>query len=131
MSTLPFYRKRELSPLRRACLSLGLPVDGKPKTNHSWLLRKSGLGNTAVKYLRFSDDDQARRIVKLYDSLANATERKAVTIDFLADPSHSLQMPANSQNRPPARRRGTQEANGRLMNGRARAALCAGASRQT
>ena len=82
MSTVPLYRKRELSPLRRACLSLGLPVDAKPKTNLSWQLRKAKLGNTAIEYLGLSVDDQAQRIVAVYLSL-NATERKAVTIDYL------------------------------------------------
>jgi hypothetical protein len=82
MSTLPFYRKRELSPLRRACVSLGLTVNARPTTNLAWLLRKTKLGKTAIEYLKFSDDDQARQIVKLYCSL-NATERKAVTIDYL------------------------------------------------
>jgi hypothetical protein len=41
MKTSPIYRKRELSPLRRGCMSLGLPVDAKPKTNLAWLLRKA------------------------------------------------------------------------------------------
>ena len=76
------YRKRELSPLRRACLSLGLGINAKPETNLAWLLRKAGLGKTAIDYLRFSDDEQVRKIVALYDSL-NTTERKAVTIDYL------------------------------------------------
>ncbi len=85
-------RKRELSPLRRACLSLGLEVDARPKTNLAWLLRKAGLGRTAIDYLKFSKDEQARRIVELHCSL-NATERGAVTIDYLimaagADPPH-------------------------------------------
>ena len=85
-------RKRELSPLRRACLSLGLEVDARPKTNLAWLLRKAGLGKTAIEYLKFSKGEQARQIVELYHSL-NATERKAVTIDYLilaagADPPH-------------------------------------------
>lgn len=75
-------RKRELSPLRRACLSLGLEVDARPKTNLAWLLRKAEMGQTAIDYLRFSEDEGARRIVALYDKL-NATERKAVTIDYL------------------------------------------------
>jgi hypothetical protein len=92
MNTTCFRPKRELSPLRRACVSLGLNVDAKPQTKLAWLLRKAGLGNTAVDYLRFSSDRQARRIVALHDSL-NATERKAVSIDFLllaagADPHH-------------------------------------------
>jgi hypothetical protein len=82
MSAVPLYRKRELSPLRRACLSLGLPVDAKPKTNLAWQLRKAKLGNTAIEYLGLSVDDQAQRIVALY-GLLNATERKAVTIDYL------------------------------------------------
>jgi hypothetical protein len=76
------YRKRELSPLRRACLSLGLNVDAKPRTRLASRLRAARLGKTAVDYLRFSDDQQARQIVRLYDRL-NATERKAVTIDYL------------------------------------------------
>jgi hypothetical protein len=82
MNTSRFRPKRELSPLQRARLSLGLKVDAEPKTNLAWLLRKAVLGKTAVDYLRFSDDEQARQIVALYDSL-NATERKAVTIDYL------------------------------------------------
>jgi hypothetical protein len=82
MNSSGFCRKRELSPLRRACLSLGLNVDAKPKTNLAWLLRKAALGKTAIDYLRFSRDEQALQIVALYDSL-NATERKAVTIDYL------------------------------------------------
>jgi hypothetical protein len=75
-------RKRELSPLRRACLSLGLPVDVRPKTNLARLLRRAGLGKTGIEYLKFSKGEQARQIVELYHSL-NATERKAVTIDYL------------------------------------------------
>jgi hypothetical protein len=75
-------RKRELSPLQRARVSLGLPVDAKPKTNLAWLLRRVGLGKTAIEYLKFSKGEQARQIVELYHSL-NATERKAVTIDYL------------------------------------------------
>jgi hypothetical protein len=80
--SLRSFPKRNLSPLRRACLSLGLPVDARPGTNMAWLLRKAGLGKTAIEYLKFSRDEQARRIVALYGSL-NATERKAVTIDYL------------------------------------------------
>lgn len=37
---------------------------------------------TAISYLRWSKDEQARQIVALHDSL-NATERKAVSIDVL------------------------------------------------
>ena len=76
------FPKRELSPLRRACLSLGLPLDVQPETNLAWLLRKAKLGKTAMKYLRFSEDEHARQIVARYDSLCS-TERKAVTIDYL------------------------------------------------
>jgi hypothetical protein len=82
MNSSSFCRKRELSPLRRTCLSLGLPVDAKPESNHAWLLRRLGIGSTGIEYLRLSGNDQARRIVALYESL-NATERKAVTIDYL------------------------------------------------
>ena len=82
MNSYPFCRKREHSPLRRACLSLGLPVNAKPETNHAWLLRKLGIGSTGIEYLRLSDDDQARQIVALYDSL-NSTERRAMTVDYL------------------------------------------------
>ena len=74
--------KHDLSPLRRACLSLGLSLNAQPKTNLAWVLRKAGVGKTAITYLRFSSDEQARKILALYDSL-NATERKAVTIDYL------------------------------------------------
>jgi hypothetical protein len=77
------FPKRKLSPLRRACLSLGLPVDVRPRTNLARLLRKAGLGKTAIEYLKFSEDEQARRIVELYYLLKNATERKAITIDYL------------------------------------------------
>jgi hypothetical protein len=85
-------RKRELSPLQRARVSLGLPVDARPKTNLACLLRKSRLGKTAIDYLGFSNDEQAQRIVDLYHRL-NATERKAVNLDHLimaaeADPAH-------------------------------------------
>ena len=76
------FPKRKLSPLRRACLSLGLPVDARPRTNLARLIRNAGLGSTAIEYLRFSGDEQARRIVELHHGL-NATERKAVTIDYL------------------------------------------------
>lgn len=76
------FPKHDLSPLRRACLSLGLEVNAQPPTNLAWLLRKARLGKTAMEYLRFSDDEQAREIVARYDSL-NSTERKAVTIDYL------------------------------------------------
>jgi hypothetical protein len=41
------FSKRNLSPLRRACLSLGLPVDARPRTNLALLLRKAKLGKTA------------------------------------------------------------------------------------
>jgi hypothetical protein len=75
-------RKRELSPLQRARLSLGLKVDARPKTNLACLLRKSKLGKTAIDYLGVSNDEQALRIVALYQRL-NRTERKAVTIDYL------------------------------------------------
>lgn len=74
--------KRELSPLQRARLSLGLKVDAQPRTNLARLLRNAGLGSTAIEYLKFSKGEQARQIVELYHSL-NATERKAVTIDYL------------------------------------------------
>src|SRR6185437_3754022 len=77
------FPKRKLSPLRRACLSLGLSVDARPRTNLARMLRTSRLGKTAIEYLKFSDDEQARRIVELHYSLKNATERKAVTIDYL------------------------------------------------
>ena len=81
-SALLNFPKRKLSPLRRACLSLGLPVDVRPGTNLARLLHKIRLGKTAIDYLRFSKDEAARRIVALHDAL-NATERKAVTIDYL------------------------------------------------
>src|ERR1039458_10693599 len=78
------FPKPELSPLRRACLSLGLPVDARPHTNLARLLRKAaGLRTAAIiEYLKFSDDEQVRRIIELH-SVLNATERKAVTIDHL------------------------------------------------
>ena len=76
------FPKRELSPLRRACLSLGLEVDAQPETNLALILRKAKLGKTGMDYLRWSEDEHARQIVARYDSL-NATERKAVTIDYL------------------------------------------------
>jgi hypothetical protein len=76
------FPKRNLPPLRRACLSLGLEVNAQPGTNLAWLLRKAKLGKTAMEYLRFSDDVQAHQIVARFDSL-NSTERKAVTIDYL------------------------------------------------
>jgi hypothetical protein len=86
------WPKRELSPLQRARRSLGLPVDARPKTSLARLLRKAGLGETAIDYLGFSSDEQAQQIVTLYYSL-NGTERKAVRIDYLllaagADPHH-------------------------------------------
>ena len=76
--------KRELSPLRRACLSLGLPVDARPRTNLARRLRTLvGLRTAAIiEYLKFSEDRRVRRIVEMYCVL-NATERKAVTIDYL------------------------------------------------
>jgi len=77
------FAKHDLSPLRRACLSLGLEVDAMPGTRLAWLLRKAGLGKTGIEYLQFSSDDQAQQIVALYHRL-NATERKAVTLDYLA-----------------------------------------------
>jgi hypothetical protein len=77
------FPKRELSPLRRACLSLGLPVNARPRTNLARLLRKAGLGKTAIEYLKISKGEQAQQIVELYYSLSTATERKAVTIDYL------------------------------------------------
>jgi hypothetical protein len=76
------FPKRLLSPLRRACLSLGLEVDARPSTNLSGLLRKAGLGKTGIEFLKFSDEEHARRIRDLYYAL-NSTERKAVTIDYL------------------------------------------------
>ena len=76
------FPKRELSPLRRACVSLSLPVETQPRTNLARLLRKAGLGKTAIEYLKFTEGEVARQIVGLYYSL-NATERKAVTIDYL------------------------------------------------
>jgi hypothetical protein len=76
------FPKRNLSPLRRACLSLGLSVKARPQTNLAWMLRKAGLGKTGIEYLKFSKGEQAQPIIDLYYSL-NATERKAVTIDYL------------------------------------------------
>jgi hypothetical protein len=69
--------------LRRACLSLGLPVDSRPRTNLARLLRKARLGKTAIEDLKFAKGEEAQRIVDLYHSLNTATERKAVTIDYL------------------------------------------------
>jgi hypothetical protein len=88
------FAKHDLSPLQRARLSLGLEVDARPLTNIAWLLRKAGLGKTGMDYLQFSSDEQAQQIVALYHRL-NATERKAVTIDYLVmaaglDPAHVL-----------------------------------------
>jgi len=77
------FPKRTLSPLRRACLSLGLPVDVRPRTNLAKWLRAARLGKTGIEYLKFSGDEQARRIVESYCLLKNATERKAITIDYL------------------------------------------------
>ena len=79
--TLLSFPKRNLSPLQRARVSLGLD-DARPQTNLARLLRKAGLGKTGVEFLKFSDDVQAQRILDLYHSL-NATERKAATIDYL------------------------------------------------
>ncbi len=76
------FPKNNLSPLRRACLSLGLEVNAQPETNLAWLLRKAKLGKTAMKYLRFSKDEHACQIIARFDSLCS-TERKAVTIDYL------------------------------------------------
>lgn len=77
------FPRRNLSPLRRACLSLGLPIDARPQTNLARALRRAGLGRTAIESLKFSKGEEARKIVDLYYSLDSATERKAVTIDFL------------------------------------------------
>jgi hypothetical protein len=74
--------KRELSPLQRACRSLGLPIDARPKTSLHRLLRKAGIGSTVIQYLEFSKSDQAQTVVQLFSEL-NATERKAATIDLL------------------------------------------------
>jgi hypothetical protein len=52
------------------------------QTSHGICARRSW-GQTAIEYLGISDDDQARTIVKPYSSLKSATERKAVTIDYL------------------------------------------------
>lgn len=82
MNTSRFWRKRELSPLQRARLSLGLEVNARPQTNLARLLRRAGLGETAICYLGASSDEQAQQIVALYHRL-NATERKAVNIDYL------------------------------------------------
>jgi hypothetical protein len=92
MNSSRFCPKRELSPLQRGRLSLGLPVDAQPKTSLARFLRKAGLEKTAIEYLQFSSDDQAQQIMALYHRL-NATERKAVTIDYLVmasglDPAH-------------------------------------------
>lgn len=88
----PCVPKRELSPLQRARLSLGLEVNIRPQTSLARLLRRAGLVEMAMAYLQFSEDEQARKIVALHARL-NATERKAVTIDYLvlaakADPHH-------------------------------------------
>ncbi len=78
------FPRRKLSPLRRACLSLGLPVDVRPGTNLARRLRNAGLRTTAIiEHLKFSGDQEARQIVELYCLLKNATERKAVSIDHL------------------------------------------------
>ena len=87
------FPKRKLSPLQRACRSLGLKVDARPRTNLVRMLRRAGLGKTAIEYLEFSKGEQARQIIELYYSLKSATERKAITIDYLimaagADPHH-------------------------------------------
>jgi hypothetical protein len=93
MNSSRFCPKRELSPLQRARLSLGLEVDAKPRTRLAWLLRAAGLDKTtAIDCLALSSDEQAERIITLYYSL-NGTERKAVSIDYLllaadADPHH-------------------------------------------
>ena len=59
------------------------------------MLRRAGLGRSAIEYLEFANGEQAQQIVKLYRSLKSATERKAVTIDYLiiaagAEPSPGL-----------------------------------------
>lgn len=78
------FPKRKLSPMQRACVSLGLPVDVRPGTNLARRLRQVGLRTSAtVEHLQLSPDEQARRIVELYSLLKNATERKAITIDHL------------------------------------------------
>jgi hypothetical protein len=77
------FPKRKLSPLQRARLSLGMQIDARPRTNLTRQLRRAGLGNTAIEYLEFSNGEQARQIVHLYRSLKSATERKAMTIDYL------------------------------------------------
>jgi hypothetical protein len=77
------FPKRNLSPLHRACLSLGLPVDARPRTNLARRLRRAGLGKTAIEDLKFAKGEQARQIVELFYTLNTATERKDVTIDYL------------------------------------------------
>jgi hypothetical protein len=77
------FPKRELSPLQRACLSLGLPIDARPRTNLGQQLRRAGLAKTAIEYLKCAKGEQARQIVQRFYSLKTATERKAVTIDHL------------------------------------------------
>jgi hypothetical protein len=69
-----------------------LKVDARPKTNLVQVLRGAGLDEAAINYLGFSKDKQAQQIFALYSRL-NATERKAVNLDYLimaakADPAH-------------------------------------------
>jgi hypothetical protein len=82
MSSSQRYLKRELGPLQRCRVSLGLSVDAKPRTNYAWALRQAGLGASGIEYLRYSEDEQAQRVVALYAGLCR-TERRASTFDYL------------------------------------------------
>jgi len=74
--------KNELTPLKRACIALGLDKDFVPQTKITHLLQKAKVYKKAFQYLRLSNEPEAKAIIEKYDSLVPA-ERKAMTIDHL------------------------------------------------
>ncbi len=62
------FPKRELSPLAPRLSATRSADQCAGRTKLGWLLRKAGLGKTAIEYLKFSKGEQARQIVELYYS---------------------------------------------------------------
>jgi hypothetical protein len=73
----------ELTPIRRAVLSMGLPLEFEPTTAISRVFDEANIThNEVLNFLRNSPREEARKIVQMNDRLTKS-EQRAVTLDHL------------------------------------------------
>jgi hypothetical protein len=72
-----------MTPLRRACIALGLPPDFPPPGQTDWIIKRMPGGKQrAIELLRNSPDERGLKLIEAYDTLAPA-EQKAITLGYL------------------------------------------------